>query len=557
MVARVVYRNSFTMKTNAGIFFKNAGLLGLLFFAAEVSQAETLYNGIELPAVWPPTNAFVPDEPMSVPYLAKPPAVIPIDLGRQLFVDDFLIESTTLRRVFHRLELFPENPVVRPDQVSENAGRGAMAMVFSDGVWFDTKDQLFKMWYMNGYAHATSLALSRDGIHWDKPPFDVKPGSNMVQPGARDSSTVWLDLEEKDPARRFKMFRSHGAPPDGRFGLSIHASADGIHWSEPLIRTGSCGDRTTVFWNPFRKVWVYSLRHGWGQPRARRYWENTNLFGAHQWTRIDEPPMWIGADRLDPPREDLKVKPQLYNLDGVAYESLILGLFTIWRGDLNIPPGRPKPNEVCLGFSRDGYHWDRPDRKPFVTVSEKKGDWNWGNVQSAGGGCLVVGDKLYFYFSGRAGLVNERDAGGSTGLGFLRRDGFASMDAAPTPGTLVTRPIRFHGRHLFVNANVAGELRAELVDSTGLVLTQFSKEKCQPFHGDKTLAEIRWRGSEDISGAADRAVRIRFYVDRGSLYSFWVSADESGASHGYVAAGGPGFTGPTDTAGLRAIGLPK
>jgi len=47
---------------------------------------------------------------------------------------------------------------------------------------------------------------------------------------------------------------------------------------------------------------------------------------------------------------------------------------------------RAKPNEVCVGFSRDGFHWHRPDREAFIPVSENYGDWNWGNVQSAGGG---------------------------------------------------------------------------------------------------------------------------------------------------------------------------
>ena len=96
------------------------------------------------------------------------------------------------------------------------------------------------------------------------------------------------------------------------------------------------------------------------------------------------------ADAKVPQREDLKTAPQLYNLDCVAYESLVLGLFSIWRGDLNVPAGRPKPNNVCVGFSRDGFHWSRPDRRAFIDVSETKGDWNWGNVQSAGGCCLVV-----------------------------------------------------------------------------------------------------------------------------------------------------------------------
>ena len=44
-----------------------------------------------------------------------------------------------------------------------------------------------------------------------------------------------------------------------------------------------------------------------------------------------EPPLWVGADSLDPPREDLKTPCQLYNLDCVAYESLLLGCFSIWR----------------------------------------------------------------------------------------------------------------------------------------------------------------------------------------------------------------------------------
>jgi len=39
---------------------------------------------------------------------------------------------------------------------------------------------------------------------------------------------------------------------------------------------------------------------------------------------------------------------------------------------------------------------------------------------------------------------------------------------------------------------------------------------------------------------------------KGDLYSLWMSHDESGASHGYVAGGGPGFTGPTDTVGKAA-----
>ena len=81
-----------------------AAYLSLLWPAAlrsdekgrDMHANETVYNGIRLPAPWPPKVESLTLEPMSPPYLADPPAVIPIDVGRQLFVDDFLIEQTAL-----------------------------------------------------------------------------------------------------------------------------------------------------------------------------------------------------------------------------------------------------------------------------------------------------------------------------------------------------------------------------------------------------------------------------------------------------------------------------
>jgi hypothetical protein len=523
---------------------------GAAVLAAEPAAVpgETLYNGIVLPSPWPPKVTEIPRDPVTPPYLKSPPAVIPIDLGRQLFVDDFLVEETTLTRTFHAPEEHADNPLVRPDKPWEAKGDGrATAMVFSDGVWYDPKDRLYKMWYLSAYGGGTCYATAEDGIKWAKPELDVRRSTSVVQSEPRDSATVWLDLEEKDPKRRYKLFRSHNEA--GRFGLSVYFSEDGIHWGERVLRTGSCGDRTTVFRNPFRKVWVYSLRHGWGQPRSRRYWEVTDILRGPQWERIDEPPLWCGSDRLDSQRDDLKTVCELYNLDCVAYESVLLGLFSIWRGDKNIPPGRPKPNEVCVGFSRDGWHWHRPERKPFLAVSEKAGNWNWGNVQSAGGCCLVVGDRLYFYHSGRAGSPENgarRDATGSTGLATLRRDGFASLDAGKDGGTLTTRPVRFAGKYLFVNADAGrGELSAEVLDERGRVIPAFARTDSVPVRADKTLQAVTWKAG-DLAKVAGTAVKFRFHLKDGRLYAFWVSREKSGASRGYVAAGGPGFAGPTD-----------
>ena len=485
---------------------------------------------------------------------------IPIDVGRQLFVDDFLIESTNLQRTWHAATYHPANPVLKPERPWElrddsaertNTPPNPTAMVFSDGVFYDPKDRLFKMWYMGGYVMQTCLATSTDGIHWARPEFDVVPHTNIVSRASRDSSTVWLDLRETDPRRRYKMSFYY----DRR--LDLYVSPDGVHW-QGIGRTGTTDDRTTFFFNPFRNVWCFSLRAnqyvGSVSGRYRRYWETTTFAAAPDWNNR-APVAWVQADSRDFSRPGMTTRPELYNLDCVAYESVMLGLFSIWRGESG---EREKINEVTLGFSRDGFHWDRPNRQSFLPVSDAVGSWNWANVQSAGGGCLIVGDQLYFYVSGRQGRPGSNSPGiCSTGLATLRRDGFASMDFMPDrarvmrqpgdAGTLTTRVITFTGEHLFVNADLRkGQLCAEVLDESGTVIAPFTRAACLPIVEDGTKQRITWSNVPSLAAVKNRKVRLRFSMTYGRIFSFWVSADPAGHSGGYPAAGGPEFSGPID-----------
>ena len=90
--------------------------------AMDEKPGELLYNGIRLPAEWPPRIDALTREPMRVPYLESPPSVIPIDVGRQLFVDDFLVETTTLKRTHHRPVFYEGNPILRPEKPWEQTG---------------------------------------------------------------------------------------------------------------------------------------------------------------------------------------------------------------------------------------------------------------------------------------------------------------------------------------------------------------------------------------------------------------------------------------------------
>jgi len=648
-------------------------------FENDFPDSEILYNGIELPYPWPPEYGSVPYEPMPVPYLDSPPALIPIDVGRQLFVDDFLIETTDMTRTFHQADYYEQNPVLAPETSDEVDVEGNwMAGPFSGGAWYDPDDSLYKLWYRG--AGPQCYATSTDGMNWDRPNLDVNPielldhftcspsnpgandqvtidaydennqqvnlgnwdiiefcweglicvytggggitidgsggavftvtqamldalpyfdfnayeasappetevfslpfpfdtiarAGNVVYPFSeadyygRDSVSIWLD-HNAPASERFKWFATEfpsGWPPE----LTYRKSPDGIHWSGPQSTVSIWGDRTTVFYNPFRDVWVCSQRtESADGKRNRSYVEGMSAADLMSNVTYNEGPTatppsvhWVGADPCDPRHTDPlwdDIEPQLYTLDAAPYESIMLGQFSIWQGPTNYDCGVywvPKRNDILLGFSRDGFHWDRPDRTRFITSTWTEPSWRFGNVQTCVGGPLVVGDELYFYFNGRpkpAPDAPDWDADFQTGLAILRRDGFASMDASGVK-TLTTRPVSFaNGKYLFVNVDCpSGSLKVEVLNEASEVISPFTLANCDAISADTTLRKVTWGPSDDLSSLQDQPIRFRFTLDDGSLYAFWVSPDASGASYGYVGAGGPGFTGPIDTVGVE------
>ncbi len=511
------------------------------------------YNGIVLPAEWPPRDQnFRSFQPMRVPYLEQPPAVIPIDLGRQLLVDDFLVEHSTMVRAFHRPVKHPGNPVFFPQTRHErNADQPPCTIPKCGGVWYDAADGRFKMWYMASYLGVMCLATSSDGVHWERPQLEVVPGTNLILPEEihPDSGTTWLDADCADPEQRYKMLirEPNTAGRGGCFPALLFTSPDGLRWRQ-IGCTGPMEDRSTMFYNPFRRQWVQSIRAGQaGRGRARLYWEHEDFLASGQWEK-GQPPYWCGADCLD---ESGDSPPQLYNLDAVAYESLLVGFFQIHKG----PPnecghvrGEPKLTELVLATSRDGFHWHRPDRRPFIGAHREPGAWEYGYVESTGGVLLTVGEELWFYYSAYAGdpqritdawHTNGMYANGAVGLAKLRRDGFASLQPRHAGATMTTRPVQFSGRHLFVNAQTAGsELVVECLGEDGQPLPGFAGADCLPFCGNSTGVEIRWQGA-DLGAVAGRPVRFRFRFERGDLYAFWVTDAANGDSHGYRGAGGP------------------
>jgi len=534
-------------------------VLLVLVVGTWASAGEVLYNGIELPDEWPPNYPWS-REPMRIPYLESPPEVININVGRQLFVDDFLIEETTLERTFHR-------PILYQGKCTINA---------ANSVWYDPWEKIFKMWH-SAYPLGRRLtgrkypcyATSKDGIHWEKPeagpaslPKTMPPQYFADATGIQaDTISIWIEYNDKDTKTRsgrarwrYKIFHTPlyvGDPTRLQSGddycLAYRCSADGIHWSkQPVAISGVTGDRTMAFYNPFRDKWAINIRSGGESTgRARAYVEADDAAKAVRLAYVPADGKvvpWLWADRLDPNMHGDVVqhgsspshyRPDLHHFDPIAYESLMLGYFNISHSSFG-------KGQVILGYSRDGFHFDRPDRRPVLPSYEREDPRVWNSVT---GGCLVVGDRLYMYGQVRDG----------TRLAFLRRDGFASMGSIGDEGQLLTRLLRFSGKYLFVNTDCdQGELRVEAIDKDGKVVEPFTRDNCVPVMVDKTLQRVEWKGAKDLSALSGEPARFRFHLRLGELYSFWVSPDESGASYGYVGAGGPGYTSFVDTVGEGA-----
>jgi hypothetical protein len=73
------------------------------------------------------------------------------------------------------------------------------------------------------------------------------------------------------------------------------------------------------------------------------------------------------------------------------------------------------------------------------------------------------------------------------------------------------------------------------------VLDGLSAAECVAIRTDKTKLSVEWKAGT-VATAAGEPVRLRFYLKNARLFAFWVSKEKTGASNGYVAAGGPGLT---------------
>lgn len=334
------------------------------------------------------------------------------------------------------------------------------------------------------------------------------------------------------------------------FGVNkIYTSPDGLQWTAkdeilPQLKTGrfildlpagnnfplAIGAALRTRWDPYLKKYVAHTKHVIGpdwrfdpvlKGRAQGMMESDDLV---HWS---SPRIIVYPDSVDAKTAGMY---GVYESDGFCYESRWLGCLSMIAYRPQRPGGPPeKEHWIRLAGSRDGRHWYYlGDREPFIPAGSQ-GEWDTHYMRMANlattGGPVDMGDELWFYYWGRGQGQSFPEHHLKLGIGRLRKDGFASLNAGDEEGAVATRPLCFAGEgRLYVNldATPGGYVKAAILDEHGDPIAGYSVEDCLPAEGDRTRVALSWEAGETLAPLKDQHVRIVFYLKQARFYSFWI-----------------------------------
>lgn len=469
-----------------------------------------------------------------------------IDIGsiKQLFIDDEIIEtSNDVNFVMHSPSLTGE-VILKADLPYE---LGGYTHLYSS-VLKDPIDNKVKIWYdyfkpksADPYDHDRHVAYaeSTDGINFSKPQIGLyeingSKENNVVIPGVIGGSSVWIDPNAL-PKDRFKTQAK--VYPSGK--LFMHSSPDGIHWKlyADINPQGPHDTQTIIFWD--KKLQNYLLY-------GRYFLENNGIkergvrraFIDNNFTEIHNIGLAIWPDIKDKSKYSdimgVGNSVDYYGATVFPYEDIYIMLaqaFWHWLPN-TVYQGTDEPGmrDVRLAVSRNSIDFKRiGNRKPFLTPGplgrfDSKQIWALPNP-------VIMGDEIWIYYCGlnwdRAGRVDPKSEDGkkeaAISRAVLRLDGFVSVDAPYSgKGEIVTKPIKFTGEILEINANTGagGAIRVEIIDRDGNPIPGFTKEECEWIVGNSVRHHVKWQGKKELKSLNGEVVRLRFLMRDCELYAF-------------------------------------
>jgi len=442
-----------------------------------------------------------------------------------LFVDDYPIASReAVTRTYHAFQKHPDNPVLVGDQPWEHQ------LIYVYGTALpDESGSGYRIWYHclprdEADRNRLLYATSSDGVDWQKPALGIvewygSTANNIFlrRAGGDHIPSVIHTPWEADPQKRYKLMNFDGV----NGGYMGAYSADGIHWTDtpgnPLVPCG--GDVGQFVWDPHTQRYLGYIKVSAYVRGLRR--RAVGFAATDDFESWPCPELILAPDDID---DRWAVGPQrthFYGLSGFAYESMYIGFLWIFRA--TDPEGYyDGPIFVELVTSHDGVHWLREegDRPPILELGAA-GTWDDGMIFTTNYP-IVEGDTIRLYYGGcdglHAGPIDTWTA--AIGLATLRKDGFASLDAGQTIGTVTTKRLSNVQGPLHVNADAAGGwVAVEVLDENGQVIPGYGLQECNVLQADTVDAVITWQDHAELP-AGYPTIRLRFVLQNASLYSF-------------------------------------
>lgn len=477
------------------------------------------------------------------------------DIGsqRQLFVDDFLISRFQGKAELRLHHPVPQEIVMVNDEPWEGSFSNYNS-IFKDG---DIYRMYYRGWNRGAKGETTHpmvwcYAESHDGIHWTKPDlglfeFNGSKHNNIVLASGdlgdfhfllTDNVTVFKDNNpDVSPDALYKALVDRRVPA---WVLLAFKSPDGIHWSPmsdtPILTDGTFDTQNTAFWDSAKKEYRIYWRIFISKMRAIRtatsrdfiHWENhANL------QYMDTLSEQLYTNGVIPYYR----APQIYI--GFPARYIDRGWSNSMRAlpeieerqmrSITQPRFGTALTESLFMTSSDGVRFRRWNEAFLRPGIERPGTWSY-SQQYIGWSILETKSALEGAPNELSLYANESLwTGSSSALRryTLRLDGFVSVNAPMSGGSFVTKPLRFRGKRLSLNFSTSayGSIRVEVQDLKGNPMPGFALKDCPPIFGDAIDRPIFWNNASDadstnIGSLAGKAVRLRFEIKDGDLYSF-------------------------------------
>ena len=473
---------------------------------------------------------------------STPPALLEIGTTKQLFVDSYIIEKLTdARQVMNQATKHPNNPVLKQDRPWEGN------LIQMGTVVWDEDIQHYRMWYYTAqYVVRTNrggrvrdvpkegtlrgYAVSKDGVVWEKPDlgFVEFQGSRKNNLLAEENLTPdFLDLNEKDPKKRFKALVRTWTPSSPGMKMDRYTSGDGFEWTayedNPVFdttpRKGRWGPNVWMGWDPIRKMYAVHMESCLHKscPMGKRVIGRAESPDGIRWSEAQT--ILIQDERDYPDTE-------FYAMAATTYADLYLGVISIFRTTNT----RHYPE---LTSSRDGIHYDREYRQPFFPNGSYYGDFDDTSIYVFTAPIIRDDTMRIFYIGanwrGPDTLKEKGDrARRAIGLATIPADGIVSVDGGKLkPGVLVTRLFAFRGKQLYVNMEAAKhnvgagtpEVRVEVLDADHQPVDGLELEEADPL-AKTGRHRVSWGGSSDLSRLAGQPIQLKISIHNAKLYSF-------------------------------------